>query len=324
MAAEASPAPRIFNGFGEITSFIWSVADLLRGDYKQADYGKVILPLTVLRRLDCVLDPTREQVLKKAESLKGGQENIDAITKLYGDFKASEHSKIFANEDFGYRKIVVERPLRLNFQASKDRLDRLREERGLVGLAESKKKGAAGEREAEEGKKLQAAILAALKTLGGEKICKKRSQFEKALDAALSSVDIRLSAPVRKAVLSALGERDETAEVCIDAEGKPEPDSELRDNENVPLKEAIRSYFEREVKPHVPDAWVDESKTKTGYEIPFTRHFYRYQPLRSLQVIEADIRSLEQQVQSMLGDPWLLEWNRRSFCGRVAKPPVLT
>jgi type I restriction-modification system DNA methylase subunit len=71
MAVEASTAPRIFNGFGEITNFIWSVADLLRGDYKQADYGKVILPLTVLRRLDCVLAPNREQVLKKAESLKG-------------------------------------------------------------------------------------------------------------------------------------------------------------------------------------------------------------------------------------------------------------
>ncbi len=90
--------------------------------------------------------------------------------------------------------------------------------------------------------------------------------------------------------MSALSERDEEADVCVDAKGKPEPDAELRDNENVPLKEDINAYFEREVRPHVADAWIDDTKTKVGYEIPFTRHFYKYTPLRALEEIEGEIR----------------------------------
>ncbi|MEZ4225967.1 MAG: hypothetical protein R3B13_33780 [Polyangiaceae bacterium] len=90
--------------------------------------------------------------------------------------------------------------------------------------------------------------------------------------------------------------------MCTDSKGNPEPDSDLRDNENVPLKEDIHEYFAREVLPHVPDAWIDESKTKVGYEIPFTRHFYEYKPLRPLEEIEADIRKLEEEIQGMLGE----------------------
>jgi type I restriction enzyme M protein len=111
---------------------------------------------------------------------------------------------------------------------------------------------------------------------------------------------LKLPAPVRKAVLSALGERDESAEIVLDADGHPGPDADLRDYENVPLKEDIHAYFEREVKPHVPDAWIDESKTRVGYEIPFTRHFYKYQPLRPFAEIEADIRKLETEIQQLL------------------------
>ena len=111
---------------------------------------------------------------------------------------------------------------------------------------------------------------------------------------------MRLSAPEIKAVLSALGERDETAEICRDRDGNPEPDAELRDTESVPLKESIAEYFQREVLPHVPDAWIDESKTKVGYEIPLNRHFYRYEPPRPLEVIEADIKTLEGEILAML------------------------
>jgi type I restriction enzyme M protein len=102
-------------------------------------------------------------------------------------------------------------------------------------------------------------------------------------------------------VLSALSEPDETAEVCLDSDGNPEPDPDLRDNESVPLKEDIHDYFDREVKPHVPDAWIDESKTKVGYEIPFTRHFYKYVPPRPLEEIEAEIRQLEGEIAKALG-----------------------
>ncbi len=123
---------------------------------------------------------------------------------------------------------------------------------------------------------------------------------------ALRDVDraagVRLSAPELKAVLAALGERDDTAEICRDRDGNPEPDAELRDTESVPLKEGIAEYFKREVLPHVPDAWIDESKTKVGYEIPLNRHFYRYEPPRPLEVIEADIKTLEDDIKRMLGE----------------------
>jgi type I restriction enzyme M protein len=229
------------------------------------------------------------------------RENIDAITRIYGEGLAGEQSKIFDNDDFGYRRIVVERPLRLNFQASPERLERLQEERGFAGLAESKKKGTAGQRDVEEGRELQAEIRKALESIGGRTVYKSRPDLENALDGAMKKAGLRLSAPVRKAVLSALSERDESAEVVLDGDGNPEPDADLRDYENVPLKEGIHAYFEREVKPHVPDAWIDESKMRVGYEIPFTRHFYRYQPLRPLAEIEADIKKLEQEIQSILG-----------------------
>jgi type I restriction enzyme M protein len=111
---------------------------------------------------------------------------------------------------------------------------------------------------------------------------------------------VRLSGAELKAVLNALGERDETAEICRDRDGSPEPDPELRDTESVPLKESITEYFKREVLPHVPDAWIDESKTKVGYEIPLNRHFYRYDPPRPLELIEADIKALEREIVDLL------------------------
>ena len=229
------------------------------------------------------------------------QANIDEIVRLYGEFKETERSKAFDNDDFGYRRIVVERPLRLNFQAKPDRIERLREETGFQNLAKSKKKGKVADQEVADGKKLQERVLAALATLAPATIWKNRNQFEKVLDAALAPVG-RVPSPVRSAILSALAERDETGDICTDFEGNPEPDTDLRDNENVPRKESITAYFDREVKPHVPDAWVDEGRTKDGYEVPFTRHFYTYTPLRPLADIEADIRRLEEEIQGMLGE----------------------
>jgi len=107
-----------------------------------------------------------------------------------------------------------------------------------------------------------------------------------------------LDSAERKAILSALSERDETAEICRDSKGDPEPDPELRDTETVPLIEEIEEYFKREVLPHVPDAWIDRKKTKIGYEIPVNRHFYVYESPRELEVIEADIKGLEVSILS--------------------------
>ena len=99
-----------------------------------------------------------------------------------------------------------------------------------------------------------------------------------------------------------MGERDEAAEICRDRNGAPEPDTELRDTENIPLKESIEEYFRREVLPHVPDAWIDHGKTKVGYEIPLNRHFYRYEPPRPLETIEAEIKVLEGEIVAMLAE----------------------
>jgi len=175
----------------------------------------------------------------------------------------------------------------------------LKEERAFLSLAEPKKKGAAGQRDAEEGRQLQKGVLAALHTLEAARLWKDRNAFESVLDGALKKAGLKLPAPVRKAIFSALSERDETGEACRDSKGNLEPDAELRDSENVPLKEDIHAYFEREVKPHVTDAWVDESKTKIGYDIPFTRHFYKYLRSRSLSEIEAEIVALDRDIQTM-------------------------
>jgi type I restriction enzyme M protein len=231
-----------------------------------------------------------------------GKEHIETIVRTYGDFEVGDISKVFDNEDFGYRRIVVERPLRLNFQASSERIERLAEEAAFAGLAKSKKKGPAGEREAEEGREFQEQILAVLRYLDGAKLAKNREAFEKSLRAAFMKSNVDVPASVFKAVMAALSARDETADICTDSKGRPEPDAELRDNENVPLKEDIYVYFTREVKPHVSDAWIDESKTKIGYEIPFTRHFYKYKAPRQLSTIEREIQDLEVAIQGMLGE----------------------
>ena len=141
-----------------------------------------------------------------------------------------------------------------------------------------------------------------LGTIDASVVDKNRPDFEERLVSALDSAGIKLPAPLRKAILNVMSERDESAETCLDADGNPEPDTELRDYENVPLKEDIHAYFEREVWPHVPDAWIDESKTKTGYEIPFNRHFYMFKPPRSLDEIEAEIKTIEQDILRLLAE----------------------
>lgn len=213
-------------------------------------------------------------------------------------------SKVFDNEDFGYEKITVERPLRLNFQASAERIALLDDQSAFKNLASSNKKDAEKRlAEIEEGQKRQQEIrdlLAALGKATGEKLFKDRTEFLIALRDLDRKRGVRLSAPELKAVLAALGERDESAEICRDRNGDPEPDADLRDTEMVPLKESIHEYFKREVLPHVPDAWIDEEKTKIGYEIPLNRHFYEYEPPRPLEVIEEDIKALENDIIRLL------------------------
>lgn len=218
-------------------------------------------------------------------------------------------SRIFPTTHFGFRKITVERPLRLNFQASAERIARLEEEKGFQALAQSKKKGAAGAKEQAEGRALQEAIRKLMRALPGT-LVKDCDEFERLLDAAAKKAGVKLPAPVRKAILSALSERDEAAAICRDKDGNPEPDPELRDTESVPLAERVEVFFEREVRPHVSDAWIDTAKCDpkdgqvglVGYEINFNRYFYRYTPPRPLEEIEGEIRGIEQDILRMLAE----------------------
>jgi type I restriction enzyme M protein len=238
-------------------------------------------------------------------------------------------SKLFKNQDFGYLKITVERPLRLNFQASAERIAQLEEQSAFANLASSRKLKnlAAYQAEIDAGKVLQQAMKVALATLDSEALYRDRAVFEPVFDAAIKQAGIKIAAPVKKAVFSALSERDQEAEICLDAKGKPEPDPELRDTEIVALPDNIslplplgydnetgheqllelvqahcEAYLQAEVLPHVPDAWIDHSKTKVGYEIPLNRHFYVYQPPRPLEVIASEISQLEKDIMAMLSE----------------------
>ncbi len=228
--------------------------------------------------------------------------DIEAITRIYGEFKKGEHIRIFDNEDFGYWRITVERPLRLNFEVNDQRLEKVRQAKPFANLAASKKRKNAKAIEAEikTGKRRQQAILDALSGLSGLGVIKNREEFTGLMKAEFKNADLKLPPALFKAVFMALSERDATAEICMNKKGNPEPDPGLRDYENIPLKEDIQNYMEREVLPHVPDAWVDEAKTKVGYEINFNRYFYKYIPPRPLDEIEADLKLIEKEIADML------------------------
>ncbi len=265
------------------------------------------------------IPPERAQeIVKILEDFKDG--DIRTIAK---DGKEEEVvvSRIFPTTHFGFRKITVERPLRLNFRAMPERIAHLDEEKGFQKLSKSKKKGEAGEKECIEGRKLQEAIRNLLHNLP-DTLYKDRTEFEQVLGMAARKSNHKLSSPLLKAIFSALSERDETAVICRDKDGNPEPDPGLRDTESIPLPEgadpadaagvpaSVQTFFDREVRPHVPDAWIDMKKRDPrdgligliGYEINFNRYFYRYTPPRPLEEIEADIRSIEKDIVRMLGE----------------------
>ncbi|PWD51228.1 restriction endonuclease subunit M [Serinibacter arcticus] len=210
--------------------------------------------------------------------------NIETIVGLYADFTDGEHSKIFRNEDFLYRTITVERPLKLNWQTTAERVDALFAAKAVAKLSDAN----------------ASALRATLDRLDAETVWTSRPEFHTALKAAAKAEGLTLAAPLLKTVTAELGEQDDTAEVCLDAKGNPEPDASLRDTENVPWDEDVDAYVAREVLPYAPDAWVDHTKTKEGAEIPFTRHFYKYVPPRSLEEIDRDLDAVMADLRLML------------------------
>ena len=264
-----------------IATYVW----VLSNNKPKARKGKVQLINAVNR-----YSKMRKSLGSKRQYIDDA--NIEAIVRLYGDFKENEEIKIFPVAAFGYRRITVERPLKLNFQASAERIAKMAQETPLAKLEQDE---------------LQA-ITRACQRLNASKMYRNRDAFLKYLKKAFKAEDAKPGAPQLKAILNALSERDDEADICTDKHGNPEPDTSLRDNENVPLGESIHDYFEREVKPHVPDAWIDESKCDeqdgevgiVGFEIPFNRHFYVFKPPRPLEEIDADLKACTDRIKQMI------------------------
>ncbi|OBG69763.1 class I SAM-dependent DNA methyltransferase [Mycobacterium sp. E3339] len=217
--------------------------------------------------------------------------DIERICHIYDGFH-NEHgtderpalSKVFKGVDFGYSTITVERPLQYRFEPTEDKVEEVLMQKGIEKFKPAE----------------QAAIRKALTGLIGWE-WKDRDDFVTELKDALRKAGLtKPPAPLIKAIWTTLGEHDDDATIVTDAKGNPEPDPGLRDTENVPLTQDVEEYFSREIRPHVPNGWIDHDKTKVGYEIPFTRHFYRYVPPRSLEDIQKDLRILVTEIQAML------------------------
>lgn len=221
-------------------------------------------------------------------------DDIKQITDLYSNFKENEHCKIFPKEEFGFTKVTVERPMRLNYCCSEERLENLYSLSDFKKLAESDRKKLEDKlAEEEQGKEKQREIMDALKSIGPE-MYKSWPTFEKKVIAALKKLDLKPN--FIKNIILALSEHDDTAEYVLDNKGKKQPDSNLRDTEKIKLGEDIDDYFKREVIPYYPDAWMDRSKDSIGYAINFTQYFYKYQPPRSLEEIEVDIQAVTKEI----------------------------
>lgn len=234
---------------------------------------------------------------------KLSEEDIKKIADIYGKFIESEYSKIFDEDDFAYYRVTVERPLRLNFKTSSDRIEKLYYETSFLNLTKSKKKNEeARQKDIEEGEKLQRDIVKILQNMDGSIFYKDKKEFEKVLNKEFKKEDIKIKAPIKKAILNALSEKDTSAEICIDSKGNPEVDTELRDTEQIPFKENIEDYFKREVLPYAPDAWIDESKTKKGFEIPFTRYFYKYEELGDAEETLSEIKDISKLIEKSIAE----------------------
>jgi type I restriction enzyme M protein len=304
-----------------------------------------------------LIDGTRFfQRMKKSLNNKRNEisdDQIAQLTRIYGNYRDRETmevringemearvvSRIFDNRDFGFLKVTVERPLRMNFEATPERIARLDDQAAFKNLAVSRKRKDQSQvaREVAEGERLQTVIRELIATLAANGLYMDRNVFQGDLLRAAKRDRVELPSAIKRTIFAAIGERDPKAAICRDGKGDPEPDPELRDTENISLPErfeipkgfkmkrgmvlpmdfgsdkandaliesmkpAIERYMTAQVLPHVPDAWVDYSKTKIGYEIPINRHFYVYKPPRPLNEIEREIEILEGEIAVQLRD----------------------
>ena len=245
---------------------------------------------------------------KTRKSLGSKRHEIDPeskkrIEELYEKFEENEFSKIFKNTDFAYRQITIERPLKLSFDVTDEKIIKLSETLGV----DLKKVINKIIKKKTEDSEIPLKIMTAIMHLKDKK-WNNREVFIKDVLKAFEKQAVKSSQKILKTIIDVVGERDENAEICKDKDGNIEPDGELRDFENVPYEMDIKEYFDKEVKPYVPDAWINESVVDhkdgkvgiVGYEIPFTRYFYKYEAPRSLEVIEKDIEKVENELLGLL------------------------
>lgn len=273
----------------------------------------------------------RDFYKKARKSLGQKRKDIDEnskkeIFKLYTNFKETKYSKIFNTTDFAYRQITIERPLRLKFDITSEKANLLlsalnvnleevdeRLHNFKLQEAEKEKLGKAFKPDhlildPTADWEIQHDLAKIVQSLVGKVFTNREVFLEKVNGAFALVMGAKPSKSHLKAFIDILGERDESADICLDKNGQPEADNTLKDSENVPWGTDIQQYFETEVKPYVPDAWINESIVDhkdgqigiVGYEIPFTRYFYEYVPPRALKEIESDIESVENELLTLL------------------------
>jgi type I restriction enzyme M protein len=223
-----------------------------------------------------------------------GDSQIDSLVEIYQNFKENKFCKILDNIEFGYTKITIERPLRQNFQITENRLERLKNTPAFHELPTIPTKPK---------EPTQDLLIKVLKTISPEIIFKNNQEFSNTVKDAFSKAGFKLNPNILKSIESSLSERDDCSSPCLSKTNMPVPDRELRDYENVPLKEDIERYFNLNVKPFVQDAWIGESSRNIiGYEILFNKFFYEYIPLRPLEKIIVDIKKIEQEIIKEIGE----------------------
>ncbi len=200
---------------------------------------------------------------------------LDRICEIYRNFADGPHSRILPNRDFGYRRITVERPLRLRFQAGPEQVRALQS-------------------------KFSPAVSEALAGMDARAVYHDQSAFDAALTAAFARTGLKLGRTLARRMREALAHQDDTAEVYRDAKNRPVPDPDLRDSEDIPLDENVQQWFDREVLPHAPDAWIAPGEPRTGYTIPLARFFFEPEPVRPPAEIDREIHDLERQAQALL------------------------
>jgi type I restriction enzyme M protein len=253
-----------------ISTYIWILSN--KKEAKRKGKVQLINAAEIYRKM-------RKSLGQKSNEL--AEEQIRLITDSYLSFTETDISRIFDNDNFGYWKITVDCPLRLSWQLDE------------AMIKESE---------------FYDALLPVLKTLQKQFGTAKQDDYNiliQALEKHLKKEDVKWKAKEKKAFLDAISWKDELAKPVVKKRGKDgviifESDSELRDTENVPLNDSIQEYFKREVMPHAPDAWIEHEKTLKGYEISFTKIFYKYQPLRSLEDITRDILELEKETEGLI------------------------